>query len=253
MKRNLKFFVLGILLILSGAISPKTVAHDLPPECQRIANDIARIQGLRERATTRLRRASPSAKPALIAEIREFNAQLDRLRANLRDCRHRYGLPDPLEATFVGTSTLRTNNSDAPGPFVQSISVSLFFNEDRTSVSITDLRPISVSFDTPIGRVTTTVSRTGGSAGTFNRATGVITIPLTLHFHHDTVFAGDSDITFNLTTGSAGSPKSPFRQTGSALDKRGDVTVVGVARFRDGYLGGNQCSIVVNGRITPHP
>jgi hypothetical protein len=234
--------------------SAKVEAQGLPQECQQIDDQIARLESEKERFSERLRGASPSQKSILLARIRNLNSRIDEKKSELADCRRRHGLPvRPLTATFVGTATLRTTNSYAPGPYNQRVTIGLMFGMDRSIVWITRFPRIRVSYDTPLGDATTTVTQSGGGRGSLNLASGVISMAVTLHFHHSSAFAGDSDIEFTLTTGRSRLRNGKFDVTGSPLSTDGSITVVGVAKFRDGFLDGNECSVVITGTVSPNP
>jgi hypothetical protein len=152
-----------------------------------------------------------------------------------------------VEATLTGTVSF-----SIPGlnnPISSPIATTLLFVAGGT-VQFSPLPPITKIF----GEDTVTVTQTGGGAGTFNKADGSMSVPLSLHFHHSLVFAGQSDVTFVLTTGSSSSPSGKISLTGSPLDSTtGLIELVGASRFRGGILGGKDCGVTITGKLTPIP
>ena len=117
---------------------------------------------------------------------------------------HQYSVPvPPLTSVFTGTSVFRIDDTRFPGPFTTSISLSPTFDGSRRVVSIGPFTPIIIGpITTPIGSDMITITLVGGGLGSFNRASGAMLMPVTLHFDHGLPdFAvGDSDVDFNLTT-----------------------------------------------------
>lgn len=146
-----------------------------------------------------------------------------------------------LSTTFTGTATMTTTNDNARGPFTSDLRLSLSFEDCRATLRITDFPSISVTFPTPIGDNTTTVTMPSGGTGTF--AAGRIDIPVALRFANTIAAGGTSFADMTLTTASPGG--SPLRD--------GSVTLVGSGRFRGGFLNGSTCSLTVSGTIAPAP
>jgi hypothetical protein len=197
-----------------------------------------------------LHHAAPGEKPFIVGQIKQITADITKNSATgkklaaakkaFAKCLTDNGLLPALNATFKGTATLTTSNSNAKGPFNQSVNIGLRFSvRDHKDVSITSFPKISVKYDTPIGQVTTTVTMNSGS-GTFNKSTNKITLNLSLAFKHSTAFAGDSTLAIKLNTD-------------SALDAAGKITVSGSSKFKDGYLDGDTCTLSVKGTISPRP
>jgi hypothetical protein len=180
-------------------------------------------------------------------------------------------LPPPLDSTFSGTATTRTSNSNAPGPFIQPINLTLNFSSDRRIIRLTGFSPVQVGpfpvnhpTEGPIN-VITTVSLVTSSLGSFDPSSGQLQIQTTLDFSHrnaatgGAIFgAGPSQIDFNLTTGPVSSPilvmGRPISLIGSPRNAlTGAIKVVGSSRFRNGFLGGSDCSLEITGTINPIP
>jgi hypothetical protein len=160
------------------------------------------------------------------------------------------------ESTFTGTAVILIDDSRFPGPFTSALTMTAFFTGDG-AIRITAFPPIIVGpFSTPIGPNTITVTMTGGGVGTADLVTGTVRLPINLLFNHSLPDppVGDSTVAFALTTGSSASPSGRFRPVGTALNRAtGAIVLVSGSRFRGGFLGGTDCSIVVAGTLTPSP
>ncbi len=197
-----------------------------------------------------LHSAAPGQKPFIVGQIKQITADITKNSATgkkltaakkaFNACLDVEGLLHLLSATFKGTATLTTSNSNAKGPFNKNVNIGLRFSvRDHKDVSITSFPKISVSYDTPVGEVTTSVTMNSGS-GTFNKSTNKITLNLNLAFKHSTALAGDSTLAITL-------------KTDSPLDAAGKITVSGSSKFKDGYLDGDTCTLSVKGTISPRP
>jgi hypothetical protein len=147
-----------------------------------------------------------------------------------------------MDAHFKGKATMTTTNSHAPGPFKQDVNITLHFGDwDHSKVTVMHFPPVSVTYDTHsiAGTVTTTVTMQNG-AGYYDPQNHSISITLDLFFHHNTSLAGDS--TLHITLGSSG----PIAADGS-------VDAFGGGTFKGGFLGDDECSIDVKGKIEPRP
>jgi hypothetical protein len=156
----------------------------------------------------------------------------------------------PLSASFSGTATIRTTNAQAPGPFIASITASVTFSSDRTSVTLSNLRDADgrpLSF--PAGGISVSISLPQPAAGSFDPQTSTLTLSPTLVFGEG--IGGTDRITVPLTTGSETSSLGTL--TGSPVDAAGNVTVVGAATFTGGFLNGSSADFRVVGRISPAP
>lgn len=145
----------------------------------------------------------------------------------------------PLSATFTGTARMTTTNENARGPFSSDLRLSLSFEDCRATLRITEFPEISVTFGTPVGDNTTTVTMPSGGTGAF--ASGRIDIPVSLRFGNSIAAAGTSFVDMTLSTAGG----SPLRD--------GSVTLVGSGRFRGGFLNGSTCTLTVTGTISPAP
>ena len=158
------------------------------------------------------------------------------------DCLTKHGGKLAIAATFKGTATMRTDNSHAKGPFKQSVTMDIEFSAwDNAHITVIDFPGVSVTYDThsPVGTVTTTVSLTTGS-GSYDSKSRKLSITLILYFEHSTSLAGPSSLKIELDG------QKP-------LGKDGSIEVSGEAKFKGGYLDGNECSLDVSGKISPHP
>jgi hypothetical protein len=160
----------------------------------------------------------------------------------------------PIESRFTGTASFSTADTRFTGPFLNEINLTIFFVADGTARVGPFPRIVVGPFGTPLGSNTITITMTGGGKGTFNKASGSLSMPITLHFDHSLAFAGDSDVTFGLTTASSTSPSGAFAMTGIPLNAAsGVIALVGASRFRGGFLNGTDCSVMLTGTLVPIP
>ena len=190
------------------------------------AGIIHQIQTLRQNLMTK----SPLAKESA-AKQKAYDA-----------CLTSHGGKLAMDAKFKGKATMWTDNSHAPGPFKENVTIGLRFGDwDHSTIEITSFPTISVTYDThsPVGTVTTTVTFVYGS-GRYDPQTHDISVTLDLFFHHSTSLAGDS--TLHVSLGSD-----------APLSSSGAIDLTGGAPFKGGYLGGNECTLEVKGKISPKP
>ena len=159
-----------------------------------------------------------------------------------------------IDSTLTGTVSFSTADTRFPGPFLSPLTLTAVFVANGT-VRLGPFPTIVVGpFPTPVGANTITITMVGGGIGTFNKALGTLSMPITLHFDHSLALAGDSDVTFGLTTASSTSPSGAFALTGLPLNAAtGLIVLVGASRFRGGFLGGTDCSVTVTGTFAPIP
>jgi hypothetical protein len=176
-------------------------------------------------------------------------------------------------STFTGSATLTTTNARAAGPFTEPITLTLFFSNGLSQVSLGSFPPISgpaagqPPITTPLGDDTFTItlkaSVPGNGTGSFVPAgpsAGKLELALSLHLHNS-VSAGisgdeDSDLDFtgpqSLTTESCRSQDGKVSLTGSRFDAAtGEITLVGATQISGGYLGGSDCGLTVKGTLSP--
>jgi hypothetical protein len=153
---------------------------------------------------------------------------------------------EPVTASFRGTAQLTTSHPDKRlrGPFPADMLFNVQFSDCRSVVGIPQFPQITTKpFEVSPGITNvTTVARADNSAGSFNPATGRMTLPITLLMRHSQKLAGESTISLTLST-----------DGGAPLDNGGNITLVGGGRFRGGILGEQDGRIVVSGRLSPNP
>jgi hypothetical protein len=246
----------------------------IPPQCQQIAKDLAaREQYFRskiELLQDQLTDALVSQKQRLRDQIkaletqRDHDSQLAQLRDQLQACRAQYDHTprrpveaSELDASFVSTSQVNTTNSNAMGPYFVDLAPAVRFSKNRCVITITSFPPIAFKAKTPIGDVAVNVTMSSGGIGQFFPISGQIVMPITLHFHYDSVFTSDDDATMTLTTENSISPSGAFNLNGSRMQTAngtnlfGDVKIVGGTKFQNGFLGGNDGGFVITGKIGP--
>ena len=154
-----------------------------PAACQSIQDEINSVRQERAALQDELQHAAPAEKPDLLRRIRALGLQLGGLQMQLDDCLASQPpeppqLP-PIEAIFTGTTELTTTYESAPGPYFQDVTFKLVIYNNEV-ITLTFFPTIKVSFDTPLGTNTTTITRTGGGTGRYTA--GKIVMPITLHF-----------------------------------------------------------------------
>jgi len=262
-----KILVTFILLIgLCASVQAQHLDQDcnplaVPAACRGFSDAITRIEARTAALQARLIGASPNQKSALLRTIKRNNDELAAAKADLRRCMIDHGAtprelaPSELNSNLNGTAVLRTTDSEARGPFEVDFDIDIRFTRNRCGVTITRFPSIKLKTDNipGLGRVSVTVSKTGGGTGTFHPISGAMNIPITLHFHYGTILVGDDDVTFNLTTGSAPSGDGDRMAIGSPLNADNRITLVGSATFRNGYLDGKLGGLLIRATISPNP
>jgi hypothetical protein len=153
---------------------------------------------------------------------------------------------EPVTASFRGSAQLTTSHPDKRlrGPFPAEMLFNVQFSECRSVVGIPQFpeimtKPVEIS---PQVYNVTNVTRTDNSAGSFNPATGRLTMPMTLQLHNSYKLAGDSTLSLTLST-----------DGGASLDNGANLTLAGGGRFRGGILDRSEGHIVVSGSLSPNP
>jgi hypothetical protein len=249
---------------LSGSLGAQELDQDcnpigVPAQCQQLAGQLADLEARIAGLQARLKNASPAMKADLVRNIERLTTQRDAASAALRRCRRENGAvprelaPQELTSRFVGTAIVQTTDSTASGPFEAEVAVDLRFSRNRCRVTVTRFPRLTLrTRDLPvIGRVTVTVTKTGGGSGSFHPVSGAMSLPVTLHFHYDTVLLGDDDATLSLTTGRSVSRDGTFDVTGSPLTNGGSIRLATTTRFRNGYLSGKDGSLVITASTSP--
>ena len=259
MSKNI-FVGFVLLLSLSAGVAAQGVDQDCnplpePADCQQFVNAMEALDRRIERLQERSKGASPAAKPALLRSIDRLQTERSSVHTDLVACRREHGAPqrvlaaNELTARFVGTARMRTSDRDDPGPFAVNINLLVRFSRDRCHVSITSFPELNL----PTPRVNVVVTRQGNDVGTFHPVSGIMRLPITLHFHYENPLVSDDDATFNLTTRNSVSPDQQFNVTGSPLSAGGNIVLVGTTTFRDGHFDGKTGSLIVTANISPHP
>jgi hypothetical protein len=113
---------------------------------------------------------------------------------------------------------------------------------------------VSEAFETPVGDDVVTVTNKGATTtGSFDAATGALSVPVKLKFDHSRAVIGDSDLALTLTTGSAEGVDGATI-TGSPLDTTSSgLTLVGAGTFAGGQLGSDRGDLVATGTLEALP
>jgi len=155
------------------------------------------------------------------------------------------GLPDLL-ATLTGNARLTTTNSNAPGPYNRSTTIGLkFLKFEHKTVEVSSFPSISVTFNTPAGSNTTTISLVSVGSTSVNPTNGRMTISLTLRFAQSLMDGQDSDLFIELSTENSG---------GSRINRSNrQVTLAGTGTFDGGFLNDSDCTLVISGTLSALP
>ena len=138
----------------------------------------------------------------------------------------------------------------APGPFTAQFTQVIEFSEDRTQAILAGLSFV-------LGRGIT-IAQSAGGVGTYDPATGAISIPITLRIHIPQIpFNSDATSDFpapGLTT-EAQRPAGPFEGQGGRLDgTTGAVVLVATGTAIDNaFLRGSNVEVRATGVLTQLP
>ena len=234
----------------------------VPAECAQLSESIRSLETRIARLQQRLNSASPAAKADMLATIRRLNSELDTAKTELRSCLRDHGATpresaaNELTSGVTGRATLETTNDSAPGPHnVDDLDLELRFSRNRCHVTVTRFPSISIMTDRirGVGRIRVTITRTGGGTGSFHPVSGRMNIAITLHFHYDTPLVADDDANFSLSTDGSITRNNAALLTGSPLDADGNIRFVGSGKFRNGFLGGSNGTLVIRATMSPRP
>jgi len=164
---------------------------------------------------------------------------------------------DPLQTTLQCDYALRIDHphEDIGGPYTGRTWIRVEFSADRSEIRILEFPDIEAKYQTPIGQVTTTVTRienAGRKKGSFDPSNGQITMPLDLDFDHSTPAAGDSTAQFDLESKSR--RESGFNLSGSPLQQGNlNLGLSDVGEFQGGFLGGHDVLLELSGSLNDSP
>jgi hypothetical protein len=171
-------------------------------------------------------------------------------------------------STFTGVANFTTTNQSALGPFPVPITLTVFFSNGLSQVSLGSFPSISgpppdQPISTPLGNDTFTVTLKSGvpgnATGSFDSSSGKLVLSLTLHLHNSVhvVTSGDedSDMPFtgpqSLTTDSCSSQDGKVSLTGSRFDPTtGTITLAGATQISGGFLDGSDCGLTIAGTLS---
>ena len=151
----------------------------------------------------------------------------------------------PLEITFYGVATLVIPSAQVTQQ--RAVAIGVRFSRDHQRLRVTSFPAFTTaSFDTPLGKSTTTVSLTSGGEGTFDPQTGRLQLQVTLHFDQSLdlpLLQEDADLNLTLTSDQA----KPLSQG----EMFAEVGVTAQSRFTapGGFnpLAGKPCQISISG------
>jgi hypothetical protein len=217
--------------------------------CQSIVDA---IDGLRQALLdlrAELQDAPGPARSIIMGLMRNTQLRIVQEEQVLQRCRKNPPAPQPapLVVTFAGNATVRTDNTDAAGPFTGAFAVAITFSHDHTIFLLS-------GFSTTVGGIS--IRQTSGGRGTFNPPTGEteLEIGLTLGLP----IGGDASLNFfephQLTTERA-QQSGPFGPTGSRLNREtGEISLAGASAISDNiFADGTNVEAVLLGTLTPLP
>ena len=236
-------FVLAFILV---SVTQAGAATD---PCQSILDQIATLR-TQEQAEKDDYRRGPRDKPlaSKIAEIdRDYSQRIRAKQQEYDQCRVSHGGKLDETVNFTGPATMTTSNTNAPGPFVQNVTIGLkFLKYDHTKLEITNFPTITAGpFATPVGQNTTTVTLASVQSNSVTPGNGKITITMTLHFTHSLTGAGASDLPITISTDNTGGSRV---NTGTR-----HVTLAGTGTFVGGFLGNSTCTLIIDGTLSALP
>jgi hypothetical protein len=241
---------LSLAFVLLSHASASATTTD---PCQSIADQITSLRNQERNAESDFQGGGGSRdtrKPVAsdIAKVRrEYQQQINAKEREYDQCRISHGGKPDESDTFTGTATMTTNNNNAPGPFVENVTIGLNFKKyDHTKLEITNFPAITTSaFHTPLGQNTTTVTLKSVQAASANPTTGQLSITMTLHFKQSIPAAGDSDLALTVSTDNAG---------GSRINQgTRHVKLAGTGTFSGGFLDGSKGTLVIDGTLSQLP
>jgi hypothetical protein len=133
-----------------------------------------------------------------------------------------------FRSTLTGEATLTIEHPQFGGSDTVDIEVGLAFNASHRSFTVDSFPPVTVS-----GVV---VSLVGAASGTFDPATGAMTLTLRL-----------------LLDTALGNPEIPFALTGTVDLDTGAVTLSGSSAAEGAPIGGAPAQLVISGTLDPIP
>jgi hypothetical protein len=231
--------------------------------CKKLQDDLTNFRAQVRSLQYELNHTNPRPKQSIVSEIKALQKRIVHTEHELDNCMGRHPLPTiaPLDTTFSGTYTISSDNNAVKDQFFTApISANFHFNGLRTTIEISSLNIDPVGpFPTPaLGKdatdtITPYLNGTTAS-GSFDKATGIMSINLKLKIHHSIsnsilgIQIEGSDLNIVLVTGTIGSLE------GHPLDTTShSITLVGYSNFTGGYLGGSRASLTITGTFLVLP
>lgn len=202
----------------------------IPAACQAIADEITDMESARADLQEQVQQAATDEKAFLARQIKSLTKRIAVAQNLLNDCIEDHSQdppqpppPAPLVSTLTGSVTLTTSNPKAQGPFTSAIQIGVIFDGPRSFLAVTSFPDIAATFETDFGPNTTTISTSGGGAGSLSA--GEIHLIITLHFDQSIdlpFFEEGSDLPLVLSNDAPGSP----------VDTSGATILGGAGTFR---------------------
>jgi len=243
-------FIWIICLFTLAPLAQAQQPEHVPLVCVPIQKELEGLKIERSDLQAELKQGVGSQKQGKAGQIMNLLSQITAKQKELTNCAKANGGKPDLNATLTGTATMTTNNPKVAGPFAVKVAIGVLYPRWLHDELLINIFPDIVfgPFDThsPCGSVTETIGLEHPGVSSVDPKTGSITETVILRFKNDCHLpgSGDSDLLITLSTENAG---------GSRLNSVGKITLVGDGTFKDGYLGGDSCHLLIKGTLLPLP
>jgi hypothetical protein len=157
------------------------------------------------------------------------------------------------DADFSGQVTLYSSHSGFPGPKEQP-GVTFRAEFDGSSVRITQFAPVVVEdIGTDIGPLDLTVTMSGEGSGSFDAATGALSVNVRFRFKLSSPLAPPSRLVLTVHDGPVQMPDGTTRQGSPVEVGSGKLLLVAAGVFEHGALDGVHCGVILDGALQPPP
>jgi hypothetical protein len=159
--------------------------------------------------------------------------------------------PPDFMSNLTAVVTIRTDNGRASGPFTTNFARAIGFSADRTRVLL-----FGLFFDVGQG---ITIQQAGGGNGTFDAATGAMSIPISFQLHIPQIPFDDpnakADFPSPGLTTEAEVNVGPFSGQGTRLNRNtGQLVLVGTSTVSDNlFVNGTHVEVRLTGVVNPVP
>jgi len=235
---------------------PEPQNASIPATCQHFADAADRLAEQLQQREDELSNASGLEITVLQRRIRELKQRIALENKLLDECIINPPPPRRRPLVFVSnlTATVHTeiDNNRAPKLQDRQISVAMGFSPDHRVVNVAGL-------EIPLGG-DRRAEQTFGAEGTFDPATGSLSLPIRFSLRNLGLPFGANDATVDFAspglTTEGERPCGPYiHQAGSRLDpSTGQIVLVGTGIVSDNFLLNGTCvELTLNGVLMPSP